>query len=130
MDHLLIKTIHVTAVAISGTGFFARGLGGLLGAPWVRGRLARTLPHIVDTVLLLSALALAWTLRLTPANTPWLMAKIIGLVVYIGLGMLALRPRRPLAVRTFAWIVALATFGWIVSVAIKKSPLGILALLK
>jgi len=130
LDHLLIKTIHVTAVAISGTGFFARGLGGLLGAPWVRGRLARTLPHIVDTVLLLSALALAWTLRLTPANTPWLMAKIIGLVVYIGLGMLALRPRRPLAVRTFAWIVALATFGWIVSVAIKKSPLGILALLK
>jgi uncharacterized membrane protein SirB2 len=126
---MLIKTIHVAAVAISGTGFVARGLGALLGAGWVRGRLARILPHVIDTVLLLSALVLAWTLRLSPAKAPWLTAKIIGLLLYIALGMVALRPGRPLRVRAIAWIAALATFGWIISVAIKKTPLGILALL-
>ena len=129
MDPQLIKTIHVMAVAISGTGFFARGLGGLLGAPWVRGRLARTVPHIVDSVLLISALALAWSMRVTPANAPWLTAKIVGLLLYIGLGMIALRPAWPLVIRAVAWIVALASFGWIISVAMLKNPLGILALL-
>ncbi len=129
MDHSFIKTIHVTAVAVSGTGFFARGLASLLGAAWVRGRLAKTLPHIIDSVLLLSALALAWSLRLTAANAPWLIAKVIGLLLYVALGVLALRPARPAAVRALAWVAAMATFGWIVSVAIKKSPLGILALL-
>ncbi|MEP6874348.1 MAG: SirB2 family protein [Burkholderiales bacterium] len=129
MDYLVVKTIHQGAVALSLTGFFARGLGSLRGAAWVRGGLAKTLPHVVDTVLLLSALTLAWMLRVTPGSAPWLAAKVVGLVVYVGLGVIALKPGRPLRVRAATWIAALATFGWIVSVAITKSPLGILALI-
>jgi len=124
MDYLLIKTVHQTAVALSVAGFFARGVGALGGAAWVRGRLAKTLPHLIDSVLLLSALMLAWMLRLTPGSAPWLLAKIIGLLLYIGLGVVALRPGRPLAVRASAWVAALLTFGWIVSVALTKNPLG------
>jgi uncharacterized membrane protein SirB2 len=124
MDYLLIKTVHQTAVALSVAGFFARGVGALGGAAWVRGRLAKTLPHVIDSVLLLSALTLAWMLRLTPGSAPWLLAKIIGLLVYIGLGVVALRPGRPLAVRATAWVAALLIFGWIVSVALTKNPLG------
>jgi uncharacterized membrane protein SirB2 len=127
MDYASVKAVHQTAVVLSISGFFARGLASFVGAPWVRGRLARTLPHLVDSVLLVSAVALAWTLRLNPAATPWLMAKIIGLLLYIALGMLALRPGRPPLVRGVAWLAALATFGWIVSVAITKQPLGFLA---
>ncbi len=127
MDYFTLKAVHQTAVALSITGFFARGLGSLLGAAWVGGRLARTLPHIIDTVLLASALLLAWTLRVSPTQAPWLMAKIIGLVVYIGLGMVALKPTRPAPVRAAAWIAALFTFGWIVSVAITKDPRGLFA---
>ena len=127
MDYASVKAVHQTAVALSVGGFFARGLASFRGALWVRGRLARTLPHVVDSVLLVSALALAWTLRLNPLETPWLMAKIIGLLLYIALGMLALRPGRPAALRGAAWIGALATFAWIVSVAITKQPLGFLA---
>ncbi len=128
MDYGLLKTVHQTAVALSVSGFFARGLASLLGAAWVRGRLARTLPHIVDSVLLVSALLLAWTLRLTPGSAPWLVAKVVGLLVYIGLGMVALRPGSGPALRAVAWVAALATFGWIVSVAITKNPLGFLLL--
>ena len=70
---------------------------------------AKTLPHLVDSVLLLSALTLAWMLRLTPGNAPWLLAKIVGLVVYVALGVVALRPGVSCAVRAAAWVAALAT---------------------
>lgn len=124
MEYATLKLVHQTAVTLSITGFFARGIGALLDARWVRSRPARSLPHVVDTVLLLSALAMFWMLNLSLAEAPWLTAKIIGLLVYIGLGVIALRPGPPRAVRAAAWVAALATAGWIVSVAITKSALG------
>jgi uncharacterized membrane protein SirB2 len=126
MDYSTLKTIHVSAVAISGAGFFARGIGMLSGGSWVRHRLAKTLPHIVDTVLIVSALWLAWVLRLTPTNAPWITAKIVGLLVYIGIGMVALRFGRTKATRGIAWLAAMLTFAYIVSVAITKDPRGFL----
>jgi uncharacterized membrane protein SirB2 len=116
--------VHQTAVGLSFLGFFARGIGAFTGASWVQTRPARTLPHVVDTVLLLSALLLLWIYRLDPTTAPWLIAKVVGLVAYVALGMLALRPGRPLGVRATAWVAALLVFAWIVSVAITKQPLG------
>ena len=125
MDYFTVKLMHQVAVALSLTGFFVRGAASLAGAGWVQGRAAKTLPHLVDTVLLLSALTLAWMLRLTPGNAPWLLAKIVGLVVYVGLGVVALRPGRSRTLRAAAWVGALATAAWIVSVALTKNPLGV-----
>jgi uncharacterized membrane protein SirB2 len=121
--------IHETAVGLSVTGFFIRGLGSLVGADAIGGRIVKTLPHAIDTVLLASALTLAWMLGITPLSAPWLMAKVCGLVVYIGLGVVALRPGVPMSVRMGAWVGALLTVGWIVSVAITKNPLGALSLI-
>lgn len=126
MEYDALKLLHQSTVLLSITGFVARGLGSFMGAAWVRSGAARSLPHVVDTVLLLSALTLAWRLRLTPGAAPWLAAKIAGLLLYIGLGMVALRPSRPLAVRVAAWLAALLCFAWIVSVALSKSPWGML----
>ena len=126
MDYSTLKIIHQGAVALSLLGFLTRGAAALAGARWVRNRAAKTLPHIVDTLLLASALAMAWMLRLTPGNAPWLAAKIIGLLVYIMLGVVALRPANSTPVRATAWVAALVTAGWIVSVAISKNPLGFL----
>jgi uncharacterized membrane protein SirB2 len=128
-SYATVKLVHQCAVGLSITGFFVRGAASLAGARWVQGRAAKTLPHVVDTVLLLSALTLAWMLRLNPVHAPWLMAKIIGLVVYVVLGVIALRPGRPAAVRATAWVAALITAGWIVSVAITKSPFGFFSVL-
>ena len=129
LDYATVKVVHQGAVALSVTGFFVRGLASFAEADWVRGRAARSLPHVVDTVLLLSALTLAWMLRLTPGNAPWLLAKIVGLALYVALGVVALRPGRSLAIRTTAWLAALATVAWIVSVALSKDPRGFLAVL-
>jgi uncharacterized membrane protein SirB2 len=128
MDYATLKLIHQGAVALSIAGFFARGAAALAGAAWVRGRVARTLPHAVDTVLLASAIGLAWLLQLNPLTTPWLAAKIAGLLAYIGLGMVALKPGRPLALRLVAWVAALLCFAQIVAIAISKQVMGLLAL--
>lgn len=74
-------------------------------------------------------MTLAWTLRLTPDRAPWLLAKLVGLVVYVALGVVALRPGRSRGVRAAAWLGALSVIGWMVSVAITKHPLGIFSLL-
>jgi uncharacterized membrane protein SirB2 len=129
MNYITIRMIHETAVALSITGFFIRGLGRLVGAEPLGGRLVRSLPHAIDTVLLVSALTLAWMLGITPLSAPWLMAKVCGLVIYIGLGVVALRAGVSTGVRLAAWIGALVTVGWIVSVAITKSPWGVLSLI-
>ena len=91
----------------------------LLQQRWVK-----TIPHIVDTLLLVSAITLAVPMRLSPLEHPWLMAKIIALLVYIGFGMLALRFGRSKTIRLYAWLFGLVTIGYIVSVAFSKSALG------
>lgn len=124
VEYAVVKLIHQSAVTLSFAGFFARGIGSLAGAAWVRSRAALALPQVIDSVLLLSALTLAWLLRANPLTTPWLLAKIGALVIYIGLGTLALRAGLPRGLRAAAWLLALATFGFIVSVAITKRPVG------
>lgn len=128
-DHGTLKLIHQSAVVLSLGGFFIRGAAALSGAGWVRNTPVRALTQLVDTTLLAAAIALAWTLQLNPLHTPWLLAKIGGLLLYIALGTLAMRPGPPRAVRIAAWLAALATAGWIVSVAVSKSPWGFWAAL-
>lgn len=121
MDYSLVKSVHLAAVALSIGGFALRGAGVLAGAAWARSRPARTLPHVNDTVLLVSAVALAWQLRANPLEQPWLAAKIVALLLYIAFGTIALKSvsrRRS----TAAFAAALLTFGYIVSVATSKSP--------
>jgi uncharacterized membrane protein SirB2 len=127
MDYATLKVIHQSAVTLSFAGFLARGVGMLHGAGWVKHRLAKTLPHVVDTVLIVSAIWLAWILRLTPSNAPWITAKIAGLFAYIAIGMVALRFGRTKRVRAGAWVLAMLTFAYIVSVALTKNSRGFLA---
>lgn len=125
--YLALKHFHITCVVLSGAGFALRGAWALAGSPLARARLARVLPHVVDSCLLLSAIVLAWMAGQYPFVHGWLTAKIVGLLAYIGLGMVALKPGRAMAVRAGAFVAALATFSWIVSVALSKNPAGWLA---
>ena len=91
----------------------------------MRRRWVRVVPHVVDTVLLASAVALAWMSHQYPLVQPWLTAKVAGLLVYIGLGMVALRFGRSRRVRLGAWLAAIAVFAYIVAVAVTRHPLPV-----
>ncbi|GLT24559.1 SirB family protein [Zoogloea oryzae] len=126
--YLLIKHLHITCVVLSGAGFLLRGWWSITGSPLLKARLTRRLPHVIDSCLLASAIALAWMAGQYPFVDGWLTAKVLGLLAYIGLGVVALRPTRPLGVRVVALAAAAAVFSYIVSVALTKNPAGWLAL--
>lgn len=118
-----LKLIHLSAVVLSFTLFFLRGIWLLRGSPVMQQRWVKVAPHSIDTVLLASAIALAWQLGVTPFNSPWLAAKIVALLVYIGLGILAFRFARTSAQRLTAWLAALPVFAYIVAAAVTHDPL-------
>lgn len=106
---------------LSGIGFLVRGLGRLLGAPWLGRRIVRVLPHVVDTLLLSAGVALAiWSGR-SPSAHPWLAAKLLALVVYIGLGLVALRFARSRALAGTAYAAALGCFAYMLAVAFTRN---------
>ncbi len=124
----LLKYLHVTCALISIGGFALRGYWALRADPRLQHRLARVLPHLVDSVLLGSALGMLWLWQLSPFALNWLTAKLIALLVYIALGMVTLRFARRTLTRTMAYIAALLTAGYILSVALTHSAWGFVPL--
>lgn len=123
MNYLLLKHLHMTCAALSGALFLLRGLWMLQDSPRLGQRWVRTLPHLIDTVLLASAVTLAIWSAQYPLAQPWLTAKVGALLLYIVLGSVALKRGRSKGIRAAAFLAALATFAYIVSVALSKNPL-------
>jgi len=126
VTYLLLKHLHVACVVVSGTGFTARCALAMTDSPLAKARFARIAPHVVDTLLLASAIGLASMRAEWPFQTGWLTAKLCGLFAYVALGTLALRFGRKPAIRAVFGLAALAVFAWIVSVAVLKLPTGFL----
>lgn len=122
----LAKSLHVGCVILSLGGFAARGLLMLADSPVLNARMVRIVPHVVDTLLLASALWLAWMLRQYPFVHGWLTAKVVGLVVYIVLGAIALRRGRSKRTRIAALVGAALTAFYIIAVALTHDPRGFL----
>lgn len=124
MIYYTLKNIHVAAVLLSFLGFVLRGWWMLTASPLRQHHLTRILPHLVDTVLLGSAVWMSLMISQYPFTASWLTAKFVALLVYIGLGMIALRAGSTVFVRGLAWLAALLVYAWIVSVAMSKQPWG------
>ena len=80
-------------------------------------------PHINDTLLLASGVALIVINRFYPFSVQesWLTAKLFGVIIYILLGHIALgRRQRSLSLRWVAFILALVCFFLIAQAAITK----------
>lgn len=124
----LTRVIHTSCALVSITGFALRGYWMVTSNPALQHRLCRVLPHLVDTLLLGSAIAMLLMWGVSPLQVDWLLAKVIALLLYIGLGMVALRFGRTLRVRAGALLAALVTALYMISVAYTKNPWGILGL--
>lgn len=127
--YVLLKHVHVAAVILSGAGFLVRGLWMLTNSEMLSRRWVRVLPHMVDTVLLASAIGLAMLSSQYPLAAGWLTAKVAGLLAYIVLGALALHYAPTRSARVACLVAAVATFAYIVSVALARDPAGFLGLL-
>jgi uncharacterized membrane protein SirB2 len=116
-----LKTVHITCVALSISGFALR--------TWWMARTSRLLqhpavrvgPHIIDTLLLASGVAMAWQVGWEGVRH-WLPAKLLGLVLYIMLGAIALHRGRTRMAKVAAAIAAVLVFLYIIGVATHKEP--------
>lgn len=120
MSYLALKHFHVTCAVLSGSLFLLRGFWMLLDSPTLQRRWVRTAPHVIDTLLLTSALIMVFWSGQYPFVQNWLTAKVIALLVYIGLGTIALKRGKTKAIRIAAFIGALLVFAYIVGVALTR----------
>ncbi len=124
-----LKLLHVGTAILTISGFIMRGYWMLSGSSKLQLRAVKILPHIVDTVFLLSGIALIVTLNLPVLSQNWLLVKFVALVAYIVLGAIALGRGKTMQSRTAAFVLALATFAYIAGVALSKSTASWFALL-
>ena len=123
MSYLAIKYIHITCAILSGSLFLLRGYWMLVESDRLRRRWVKVVPHIVDTLLLTSALIMVFWSGQYPFVQSWLTAKVIALIVYIALGTIALKRGKTKAVRSGALLAAIVTFAYIVSVALTRQAM-------
>jgi len=124
-----IKFVHVLCVLLSGSLFAVRGAMMLAGSTLTNHALLRYAAIAIDTTLLTAALMLVSIVHQYPFVHAWLTVKVLLLVVYIELGVVALRRGRTRRVRAFSFIGAIGVFLFIASVALTHDPRGIAALL-
>jgi len=120
MMYFVVKYLHIIAVVFTAALFLLRGIWMMVDSPQLERRWVKVVPHVIDTLLLLSALVLIFMIHQYPFVNGWLTVKVLGLLVYIGLGMIALHYGKTKQIRVLAWLVAWVVFVYIVNVAVYK----------
>lgn len=121
MDYFLVKQLHMSAATLSILLFITRAFWSVTGNALLQKRLVRILPHVVDTVLLVCGVILA---AMIGPNQPWILTKIVLLIVYIGVGTIAIKRGRTPGGRAAAALIAVAVFAYIVGVAVNHDSLS------
>jgi uncharacterized membrane protein SirB2 len=119
-----IKLLHVTAAIASGTLFLLRGAVVSWGGRWGMIAPIRYLSYSIDIVLLIAALLLLAILPSTVYSNGWLWLKLMLIVVYIGLGTLALKRGRTASIRRGSFVAAIVVYLCMYVIARTHDPLG------
>lgn len=122
VSYTLLKSIHVGCVALTIVLFAVRLGLAATGRDYRQYGPLRWIPHAVDTLLLGSAVLLAWTTAQYPFEMPWLTAKVLALPLYIIAGIVALDTRRPRFQRITGACVGVTLIAYIVTVALTRQP--------
>jgi uncharacterized membrane protein SirB2 len=77
-------------------------------------------PHIINSLLLITGFTLVFQGSWLSGEYGWIIAKLIALVAYVGLGIVAIKSQGDLRWKAFAG--ALACFVYIAIVAVTKQP--------
>lgn len=124
--YVWVKDLHILTVLLSVTLLVVRFFWLCHQSPRLQQRWVRIVPHINDTVLLLSGVALVMITHFYPFSPQgaWLTEKLFGVIIYIALGFVALskKPRSQPA-RWAAFVLALICLVMIVKLAVTKVSL-------
>lgn len=123
----ILITLHLTSVALTISLFTLRYWWRWSNNPRFQARWVRVLPHIVDSVLLLSGLGLIALTGYLPFTVKgaWLTEKLFGVIIYIVLGFIALGRHRPRGQQAgfIAFMLGLVVLYIIIKLAATKVPI-------
>lgn len=123
--YMALKHLHLLTVAISITLFVLRFFWKWRGSPIMQQRWVKITPHVNDTLLFVTGIALVVVMQLYPLLTmdSWLTEKLFGVIIYILLGYVALGKKiSGWSVRTLAFVLALGCLYLIIKLAMTKIP--------
>ncbi len=121
--YMMAKHLHMTAVGLSILLFIFRFIWSQFDASVLSKKWVKILPHIVDTVLLASAIWLCVILSQYPFVNAWLTFKVVGVVLYIVFGLFALKKAKTTMGKWSFFVAALAVLMATAMVAVTKQPL-------
>ena len=124
-----IKHAHIGLALLSGALFAVRGALLLAGLRWPNAAPVRYLSYTIDTALLTAAMMLLTILPGALYANGWLAMKLALLVVYVVLGVFALRRGRTRRARALCYVAALLVFAQMYFIARTHHPLGVFYLL-
>ena len=119
-----IKTFHIFVALLSGSLFALRGGFSLAGARWPNAAVVRYSSYAIDTALLTAALMLATILPGAMFANGWLTVKITLVVLYVVLGVFAMRRAKTKRMRVASYVAALLVFVSVYAIARAHDPLG------
>jgi uncharacterized membrane protein SirB2 len=118
--YFALKHIHMLCALLSIFGFITRSMWAFRDSSLLQNKFVKIAPHIIDTVLLLSAIGLVVGTQQYPFVNGWVTAKLFALVAYIVLGVFTLKKAKDDQQRVVFFTLALLTFIYIVFVAISR----------
>lgn len=127
--YIAFKHSHMLFAVISGLFFLVRGCWMMMNSGMLQKKWVKILPHVNDSLLLICAIGLSVMSQQYPLQQDWLTVKVIALVAYIVLGVVALKRGKTKMIRTIAFAGALLAFVFTMSVARTHNPLGFFSLL-
>lgn len=113
----MLKSFHMALALLSFTGFLMRAVWAYKGSDLLQEKWVRIAPHVVDTLLLVLGLILAFNL-VGGVMQGWLGAKMIALVAYIGFGVMTLRGEG--SRRDMGFVGAILAFTYMLAVAFSR----------
>jgi uncharacterized membrane protein SirB2 len=115
----MIKIFHLIFILLSISSFVGRVYLAEKNPDMLEQKWIKIGPHVVNSLLLLTGFALVFQGSWLSAEYGWIVAKLIALVAYVGLGIVAIKSQGDLRWKAFAG--ALACFVYIAAVAVTKS---------
>jgi uncharacterized membrane protein SirB2 len=124
--YMAYKHFHLLMVVLSVSFLLVRYAMSLKPAAILQTKFFKIAPHVIDTLLLVSAVLLMITLQQYPFVHAWLTEKLLAVLAYIALGVMAFKGRTA-AIRWLCFLGALGWLGLVLRVAMTKQPVFLTA---
>ncbi|MFT6988118.1 MAG: putative membrane protein SirB2 [Paraglaciecola sp.] len=122
----IVKYTHLTTIVLSVVFLLLRFVLNTMQSPLLQKKWLKILPHIVDSVLLVSAAILCVVINQYPFVDAWVTEKLLALVMYIFMVALALKLGQTSFMRGIGLLGALSWITYAGMVALSKQPILLL----